>query len=271
MFAAQNNELKYACDARLHNYIAFADVQRHRETILTFARLRPAEMYKQMRELNDDYELNETYKITVEGADGMKTRLNTIPIDSRITKSADYFTNFSVPLTTAETVDYVSFSHWEVNGRVYRERNLTLNAGMAVNGAINVKLVTIRHEVSPVIIYSLFPNGGEGWITLHNTSDEAVSTLGLFLSDNVLNRRKFRLPDITIEAGGYVRIAFERNPAPESFAAALNFNASRGEIITLTDGNGFTLSQFVRPRLMDGYEYRYCLEYGLYHVRMHGR
>ncbi len=46
----------------------------------------------------------------------------------------------------------------------------------------------------------------EDWIEIHNTTDAPISMLGLFLTDNPINIRKWECPDVAVPANGYLII-----------------------------------------------------------------
>lgn len=76
-------------------------------------------------------------------------------------------------------------------------------------------------------------------IELHNVSEEAVYLGNYFLADDKDQRFAYRLPDMLLEAGGYLLIYCDG----ENYIAAdgkihANFGLSRGESLYLTDGAG---------------------------------
>ena len=82
----------------------------------------------------------------------------------------------------------------------------------------------------------------DDWVEIYNTSDEAVETGGLFLSDNPDRPDKWALPDVTIPAKGYLLIWTDEDGSQGELHA--NFKLSKdGEIITLHDStaNGLVL------------------------------
>ena len=85
------------------------------------------------------------------------------------------------------------------------------------------------------------------WIELSNSGASAVSTDGLYLTDNASDLTQWMLPDVTIPAGGYLVIFASgkdrNNPQGELHT---NFSLSAGgEYLALIDTDGITpLSQF---------------------------
>ena len=85
------------------------------------------------------------------------------------------------------------------------------------------------------------------WIELSNSGVSAVSTDGLYLTDNASDLTQWMLPDVTIPAGGYLVIfASGKDRKDPQGDLHTNFSLSaRGEYLALIDTDGITpLSQF---------------------------
>ena len=85
------------------------------------------------------------------------------------------------------------------------------------------------------------------WIELSNSGASAVSTDGLYLTDNASDLTRWMLPDVTIPAGGYLVIfasGKDRNDPQGELHTNFSLSA-RGEYLALIDTDGITpLSQF---------------------------
>lgn len=87
------------------------------------------------------------------------------------------------------------------------------------------------------------------WIELHNGGGSAVSTEGLFLTDNAMTPTKWPMPAATIPAGGHLVVFASgkdrRDPAGELHA---NFSlASGGEYLALIGADGVTPLRHFSP------------------------
>lgn len=85
------------------------------------------------------------------------------------------------------------------------------------------------------------------WIELTNSGASAVSTDGLYLTDNASDLTQWMLPDVMIPAGGYLVIfASGKDRKDPQGDLHTNFSLSaRGEYLALIDTDGITLlSQF---------------------------
>ena len=85
------------------------------------------------------------------------------------------------------------------------------------------------------------------WIELSNSGASAVSTDGLYLTDNASDLTQWMLPDVTIPAGGYLVIfasGKDRNDPQGELHTNFSLSAG-GEYLALIDTDGITtLSQF---------------------------
>jgi len=85
------------------------------------------------------------------------------------------------------------------------------------------------------------------WIELSNSGASAISTDGLYLTDNASDLTQWMLPDVTIPAGGYLVIfASGKDRKDPQGDLHTNFSLSAGgEYLALIDTDGITLlSQF---------------------------
>jgi hypothetical protein len=240
------------------------NIRSERTNLRTYVRARPNIVHRQLTAQFP--ELSQTFTIVVEGAEGMRTRLNTMPINGRETKKGVYYRANTVPLTTTEMSDGFEFCHWIVNGERVDSRELLIDRDMIIADFVTVQLVAVKHDVAPVIISSISHNERNGWMELRNTSNRPVSLNGFHLTDRTDRPGRFAFPNVTIPANGTLSIAYANNRNPEQFDGVLPFNPSRNETLLLTDSNGFTLSRFVVPRLYANEEYTFNAATGLYHI-----
>ena len=75
----------------------------------------------------------------------------------------------------------------------------------------------------------------DDWIELYNNSDQIVSLLGMYLSDDVSSLDMWAFPDTTIAANGYVVVWADKDDEQEGLHADLKLSKS-GESIFLSDG-----------------------------------
>lgn len=80
-------------------------------------------------------------------------------------------------------------------------------------------------------------------VELHNPTDMPVCLSGWYLSDSIAERFRFRLPDLTLPAGGYLLVHCDgENYLSESGIVHANFALTAQEELCLTDPSGAYIS-----------------------------
>ncbi|MCH5324808.1 MAG: CotH kinase family protein [Eubacterium sp.] len=237
--AISDSEQFYALDHRITSEWANRDTfANSRNEIRQFAQYRSKVILQDLRRV---FELEEdTFTVTVTGAQGIKAKLNLQNAGSGETVSAEYFTAYGVPLS-AESYSGWEFTYFEINGERYTDSELTITADMADKDG-NVKVVAYAAKTVadvPVYISEVYTGGDADWIELHNPNDFTVTLKDMYLTDdeNVLNM--WSIPTVSLGGGDTIRIVCKNN----SDASALlklqtNFSLKAGEMLILSDSSG---------------------------------
>jgi hypothetical protein len=91
------------------------------------------------------------------------------------------------------------------------------------------------------------PQGeNDDWIEIYNSGEEAINIGGMYLTDDLSEPTKWRIPNdnfsaTTIEAGGYLLIWADNDIADAGLHAGFELDADAGEEIGLFDTDGITL------------------------------
>ncbi len=244
LISASDAECMYALNngytSSWANEQTFAD---SRQQIRDFAERRPAVMLKSM-EKQFGYE-HAFYTVTLHNPTGGAASLGSRTANGAETLSADYFTECRVPIS-AKTLPGYEFDYWEINGTVFRNPSVKLNASMAdENGQIAVSLYLKKTGEQRAVYVSELYTAGEGdWIELYNPSDSAVTLSGCFLSDDELDLRKWEIPQTEIPAGSALTIACKNNSQTSALKKyRTNFSLKTGEVLYFTDADGTVLSK----------------------------
>ena len=100
------------------------------------------------------------------------------------------------------------------------------------------------------------------WIELHNPDDTAVDLEGWYLTDSASNKRKWKLPAVTLPPGGYL-IIFASNKDRINPAAPLHTNfalSAGGELRYHAADAELDETLFARPRIdLGGWTYNFTL------------
>ncbi len=207
-----------------------------RQNILHFFEKRPEAV---LRELRAAFGYTDLYAVRVQG----RARCNTVGGEN---PAGWYFVENSViiePLLLPGT----ALDHWEVNGLVRRGATLTVSAKDAVDGRVQVRLVS-RPAPVPFVLEDAYDQDVLCGFVLHNISAAPQRANGLYLSDRLDRPRKFSVKDLVLQPGERVRfVGKKHHHAKALLQRNVNFNPRRGETVYLRDGSGNILSS-VRVR-----------------------
>jgi spore coat protein CotH len=80
-------------------------------------------------------------------------------------------------------------------------------------------------------------NAGEydDWMEFYNNTDSEISTAGLYLSDDVINLKKWAFPDISIAPNDYLVVWADEDSSQGNLHANFKLSSSNGETLTLVD------------------------------------
>ena len=117
------------------------------------------------------------------------------------------------------------------------------------NNAVALGPVVISEVMLSNPDYLEEEDGGHyDWIELYNRSDTAVDISGFGLTDNAGNPAKWRFPEMTLAAGGYITVMASGLAADTSVKKKYihtNFKLSaRGEVLALFDQNGTLFDRY---------------------------
>lgn len=222
-----------------------------REQIREFAKNRSRMILKELSK-NFEYKTR-YYDIYVTGAKGAQAYLNTQTTTGGII-SGSYFEECGVKITADVFKDY-EFVKWEINGTTYDTPEVYVTYAMAADGKVSAKLYVERREISgeALRISEICTDKGAGWIKLYNPNVEAVSTAGLYLTDDEENLQRWAVPAMTIEANEELLIVMKNNKTTEALMQVqAGFSLKAGETLILSDESGAILAEIEVPKLEDG-------------------
>ena len=243
------------------NRDTFAD---SRQQIRDFADIRKFVVFRDMYK-EFGWEDN-TYTVSVTGAQGAVTWLNTQRQNGWGILSAEYNCKCSVPLK-ADVAEGWEFVSWEINGVTYDTPEVELNARTAgADGRIIAKLNTKLSETedAPLLIKEISTAKKAGYLILYNPNAQAVSLSGLYLTDKPENLQRWELPAQSIPAYGELLIVADNNKTQEALRQLqCSFSLKKGETLTLSDRDGNIIAQLPVPDIPEGSVYQ-LQDYGEY-------
>lgn len=209
----------------------------------------------------------ETYDISLSGAAGAEARLGSQTTVGGVVFGS-YYTAYGVEIGV-DTYEGTRFVKWEINGAEYTDPTVRITADMAEDGKVSVKLFTEKVELHdvPLKISAVCTDDNAGWLKLFNPNAEAVSTKGLYISDDIEKPDRFALPEVTIGAGEELVIMMKNNKTTDALMQIqANFSLKKGETLILSDKDGKILRSVDIPEIPEGSVYT-LRESGSYYIK----
>ncbi|MDE6621920.1 MAG: hypothetical protein K2K74_15810, partial [Lachnospiraceae bacterium] len=138
-----------------------------------------------------------------------------------------------------------SFSYWEMNGEVYTEEEILIDAGMLIDGTLNVVLHT--EETGPGLALSeIKSKGKEDYIIITNLSNREVNTRGYCIMDGEKTSHMNYLEETILEPGESILIGCKNYNGSDAFMK-VNFNIKKDEEVMLSYGGGGIIESVLIP------------------------
>ena len=188
---------------------------------------------------------DDTYKVKLNGAKGLKLTMNIQTVKDSNTVTSEYFTPYKVKLT-AEDMSGYTFTSWEINGKTYTDREITIDSSMAKKGKITINARSEKTSSTGELLYisEVYTGGDADWIELYNPNDNDVSTKGLYLTDkdDMLNR--YKIPTVNIKPHSTLTIVCKNNKSENTLMKMqTNFSLKTGETLILSNESGEILGK----------------------------
>ena len=183
---------------------------------------------------------DDTYAVTLNGAKGVKVTMNLQAVKDAGTISAEYFTPYKVTIS-AEDLSGYTFTSWEINGETYTDREIVIDSSMAKKGKILINARSEKTTVSGELlqISEVYTAGNADYIILYNPNDTAVSTKGLYLTDDEDMLNRWKIPTVNVKPGSSLTIVCKNNKSEDSLLKLqTNFNLKTGETLVMSDESG---------------------------------
>jgi hypothetical protein len=219
------------------------------EAIIAFGQRQPLAMLGQIQKYLEVSILG--YRVVCSAHELADIKISTCTI-------TDDFEGFYYDISTLEVsaseADGWEFSHWLVNGEAVREEIITIGRANAINGRIYLELVLKAREEGDPIVRLIDYEGGKDYLELYNPYSFAIDLRNYFISDDPADPQKQRLTLGRLAPGGSVILYGENYRDLQSLqGAALSFNLSNGEILTITNIDEETVFSLELPQLDNDY------------------
>lgn len=123
------------------------------------------------------------------------------------------------------------FSYWEINGEIFTEENLVVDAGMLIDKAVYITLYT-EENAGGLVLSEIRAKGKDDYIVLTNTSAEEMNTWGYYLMDEERASHMNYLEELVLAPGESVLIGCRNYQEADAFMN-VNFNLKKGKELSL--------------------------------------
>lgn len=188
---------------------------------------------------------DDTYKVKLNGAKGLKVTMNIQTVKDANTATAEYFTPYKVKLT-AEDMSGYTFTSWEINGKTYTDREITIDSSMAKKGKITINARSEKTSSTGDLLYisEVYTGGDADWIELYNPNDNDVSTRGLYLTDKEDMLNRYKIPTVNVKPHSTLTIVCKNNKSENTLMKMqTNFSLKTGETLILSNESGEILGR----------------------------
>lgn len=194
---------------------------------------------------NFEIDKDDTYKVKLNGAKGLKVTMNIQTVKDTNTINAEYFTPYKVKLT-AEDMSGYTFTSWEINGTTYTDREITIDSSMAKKGKITINARSEKTTLADELLYisEVYTGGDADWIELYNPNDTDVSTRGLYLTDKEDELTRYKIPTVNVKPHSTLTIVCKNNKSENTLMKMqTNFSLKTGETLILSNESGDILGR----------------------------
>ncbi|NLZ45311.1 MAG: hypothetical protein GX896_01325 [Clostridiales bacterium] len=244
----RQQELEYAFKYSYlkNSWSSLNRVSEEEQKIIDFATYRPLEMQYQ---LVDELDLvNSTYKVTAAKNKNAIIKLNSCEIsEDKWNFEGEYFDICEITLDYEIGLGH-EFDAWLINGNRVEEKSLILSKDNAVNGEIDIKILTKTKSESDdgkyPIISEVKYNGTNDYFVIYNPYSYSISTSNLYVSDEVDNKTKQLMPLMVLKAGESKKIFCSNYNASEALGEYMvGFSLKEEETLGLYDYKGDEISK----------------------------
>lgn len=158
--------------------------------------------------------------------------------------SSQHFNHLEVPVRPVVPKFY-EFEYWILNGERIYDEEIMISVADAHNGVAELNLVK-RYRMPPLKITEMYVLPLSNGVVLANLSGETVRTDGLYLSNNAADLLMYKIPLITVRAGGIIELAGRGSKDSNDFLRLrLGFNIRESSVLYLSDETGRVLDKSV--------------------------
>jgi len=235
LYGMSKNEIVHAfAHEKYAHWVSTGSVEHNHNNMIKVATERSEYIFKSLRE-HFEWE-DSMFTVEVTGSPAF--------IGTQIGESSTYFDHLIIPLRPAPG-EYTVFENWVLNGEVIYTPEITVSLADATDGVVSVELVT-REELPKLIFSKAFGSSAQNGCALYNPGDTAVSTAGMYLTNDMTNPFRWALPAATLEPGATLEFAGRGSRNPDDLhKIQMGFNVRHGHRLFLCDEEGNVIANML--------------------------
>lgn len=182
------------------------------------------------------YKESDLKDVSFEVSEGVSLTIGNITLFENETYENKYYQTMNLYLHATESPGY-TFSYFDINGKKYDEKDLTVNKDMwDGNDKLEISVVAKKSEEQSLIISGISSHKDEDVIVVKNIGNKDINLGAFYLTDDMENPGKYVISDRVLHPFESVFFYGEKYEKYKSFDTSLNFSISPGETIYLSDG-----------------------------------
>ncbi len=196
------------------------------------------DQYKMLiADIEENYHIKSKYNLYIKNCEGTTIIWNNMIVYPGETYNNKYYKGVNLELKVNSNPGY-KFEYWLVNGEKIYDSILSIN-NLKFDDNIEIETICSRNN-DTIIISEISAKSDSDWIRITNVNEEPIKLNHYYLTDDIQNLMKFRLPDITLNNKEFITINGKKN----YYAVGdyiCNFNLNTTEIVYLYDRENDTI------------------------------
>lgn len=234
MHELRKNEMKEYIEESVRNpnlpEIGEPYLEMQMDCIKAWAEVTPENMLSGIQSL---WNLGESYSLHMSLMEGEGAVINSLEVTGEYTGT--YLTGCDTVITPL-VPEGRRFSCWEINGEIYMEEAVTIDAGMLLDGTVYITLYTEEYDAG-LCVSEIRAKGGNDHIVLTNVSSEKINTWGYYLMDKEKVSHMNFLEETVLMPGESILIGCKNYTGGDALMN-VNFNLKQGKELILGCSGG---------------------------------
>ena len=208
--------------------------------------------YKMLiKDIEDNYHVKDQYQLTLKNTEGATITWNNMILYSENTYTNNYYKDINIEFRAESNPGY-TFEYWNIDGKKIYGNTLNLDDIIIDGDSVEIEAVCSQKD-DTLIISEISAKSDSDWFRISNVGKNEVKLNEYYLTDDIKNLLKFRLPNISLQTNQFITINGKKN----YFAIGdyiCNFNLTEGETLYLYHKKTDTIVDLLKVPRMEKHE-----------------